>query len=70
MSDNKSERGLLTDLIIFVVIVGLGLAAVYLTGNWDKMIKLLVNLDKELRSFFSMFVENIGSVIGVFGSLK
>lgn len=69
MSDESNgKRGLLTDICIFAVVIGLALAAVYFTGNWDRMMKMLISLEKELRSFASMFLDNINSVVGVYSS--
>ena len=63
--DERTERGLLTDIAIFVVIVVLALSAIYMTGNWPWFLKLLANLEAEVRSFVDMFVNNIQSVTDV-----
>ena len=63
--DEKKERGLLTDIAIFIVIVGLGLAAIYATGNWPWFLKMIANLEVEVRDFAEMFVNNIQSLTEV-----
>ena len=70
MSDENEERSLLVDLLLLGVVVGLGLAAVYFTGNWEKMIKLIINLDKQFRPFISSLVESVKSVTGAINSIK
>lgn len=58
----KEERGLLTDIFMFLVLAGLALAAIYLTGNWPWFMKMVANLDVEVRNFVKMFQENVGTV--------
>lgn len=65
MSEETKERGLLTDIAIFIAIVGLGLAAIYATGNWPWFLKMIANLEVEVRNFAEMFVNNVRSVTGV-----
>lgn len=62
-SEKSGERGLLTDIFIFLLLVGLALAAVYFTGNWPWFMKMVANLDVELRNFTKMFQENVGTVV-------
>lgn len=62
-SEKSGERGLLTDIFIFLVLAGLALAAIYLTGNWPWFMKMVTNLDMEVRDFIKMFKENIGTVV-------
>jgi len=62
-SAKKEERGPLTDIFIFLVLAGLALAAIYLTGNWPWFMKMVTNLDVEVRDFIKMFRENIGIVV-------
>ena len=57
--NEKTERGLLTDIAIFVVIVALALLAIYMTGNWPWFLKMVANLEAEARNFANMFVSNI-----------
>ena len=68
--EKSSERGLLTDIFIFLVLVGLGLAAIYLTGNWPWFMKTVANLDVEVRNFIKMFQENIGTVVNTVQSAQ
>ena len=65
MSEETKERGLLTDIAIFVVVIGLGLGAIYTTGNWPWFLKMLANLEAEVRSFISTLTTNIQSVTDV-----
>lgn len=65
MSEEKRERGLLGDIAIFVFIIGLGLAAIYMTGNWPWFLKMVANLEAEIQDFISMFTSNIKSVSDV-----
>lgn len=63
--DEKKERGLLTDIAIFVVVIGLGLGAIYTTGNWPWFVKTVAGLESEVRSFISTFTTNIQSVTDI-----
>ncbi len=62
------ERGLLTDIFIFVLIIGLGLAAIYFTGNWPWFLKIMGNLQEGIMDFLATFTENIKSVQGDVGT--
>ena len=68
--EKSGERGLLTDIFIFLVLVGLSLAAIYLTGNWPWFMKMIANLDVEVRNFIKMFQENIGTVVNTVQSAQ
>lgn len=62
--ESKSkERGLLTDIGIFIVIVGLALAAIYASGNWPWFLKTVANLEVEVRGFINTFTTNIQTVV-------
>ncbi len=63
--ESGGERGLLTDIFIFVLIIGLGLAAIYFSGNWPWFMKLFDNFMDGLMEFMAMFTENIKSVAEV-----
>ncbi len=65
--ENRTEerRGLLTDLGIFALIVGLGLAAIYFSGNWPWFLKMVANLEAEAKDFANIFISNIQSVTDV-----
>lgn len=67
--ESGGERGLLTDIFIFVVIVGLGLTAIYLTGHWPWFLKILNNLLDGIMDFSATFTENIKSVSDVSGTV-
>jgi hypothetical protein len=60
--EKSSERGLLTDIFMFLVLGGLALAAIYFTGNWPWFMKMVANLDVEIRDFIKMFKDNLGMV--------
>ena len=68
--EKSGERGLLTDIGIFLLLAGLALAAIYLTGNWPWFMKMVANLDVEVRSFIKMFQENIGTVVNTVQSAQ
>lgn len=38
---SSGERGLLTDMFIFLAIVALALGAIYLSGNWEPFMKFI-----------------------------
>ena len=60
--DERKERGLLTDIAILIVVVGLGLGAIYTTGNWPWFLRTVSNLEVEARDFVKTFTSNIQSV--------
>jgi len=60
--ESGGERGLLTDISIFVLIIGLGLAAIYFTGNWPWFLEIMANLQEGIMDFLATFTENISSV--------
>ncbi len=68
--EGSGERGLLTDIFIFLVLGGLALAAIYLTGNWPWFMKMVANLDVEVRNFIKMFQENVGTVADTVQSVQ
>lgn len=70
MSDEEEKRGLLLDLGIFALVVGLGLAAVYLTGNWDRMMKILMSLDREFIKLWQTLCQNIEDVANIVDSVN
>ena len=63
--DEKKERGLLTDIAVFLVIVGLALCAIYFSGNWPWFLEMVADLEAELRSFINTFTSNVQSVTDV-----
>lgn len=65
MSEGTKERGLLGDIAMFALIVGLILVAIYFTGNWPWFLKLVANLEVEIQDFIKMFTNNIKSVLDV-----
>lgn len=65
MSEEKKERGLLGDIIMFAFLIGLALAAIYFSGNWPWLMKVVAMLDAEFCKFVDMFKTNVGSVIDV-----
>jgi len=62
MSEETKERGLLGDIFVLAIIIGLALAAIYFTGNWPWFLKTVANLEVEVRNFVDMFTNNIKSV--------
>ena len=68
--DNGGQRGLMTDIMIFLFLVCLALGAIYLTGNWDAFMKIMINLDKEIRAFAVTFGANIDTLMETVGSFK
>ena len=70
MSDEEEKRGLLVDIAIFALVVGLGLGAVYLTGNWDRMMKILMSLDKEATALWHTLCQNIDDVANALNSVR
>ncbi len=60
--ESGGERGLLTDIFIFILIVGLGLAAIYFTGNWPWFLKIVASLQESVMDFVATFTENVKSV--------
>ena len=67
--ESGGERGLLTDIFIFVLVIGLGLAAIYLTGRWPWFLKILNNLLDGIMDFSATFTENVKSVSDVSGTV-
>ena len=63
--ESGGERGLLTDIFIFLLIIGLGLAAIYFTGNWPWFMNLVNRLMEGVFEFAAMFTENVKSVADV-----
>lgn len=59
-----SKRSLLSDIGIFLLLVGLGLLAIYFSGNWEWFMIMLESFFNELMDFVNMFVSNVGSVAG------
>ncbi len=60
--ESGGERGLLTDILIFVLIIGLGLAAIYFSGNWPWFLNIVANLQESVMDFVATFTENVKSV--------
>ena len=60
--ESGGERGLLTDIFVFVLIIGLGLAAIYLTGNCPWFLKIVASLQEGVMDLLATFTENIKSV--------
>ena len=58
----KAGRGLLVDILIFLAIAGLGLAAIYLSGNWEWFLVVLDDCIREVKDFVQMLMTNIGMV--------
>ncbi len=67
--ESGGERGLLTDIFIFVLIIGLGLAAIYLTGRWPWFLGILNNLLEGIMGSVAEFTENVKSVSDVSGTV-
>lgn len=65
MSEEKKERGLLGDIVMFALFIGLALAAIYFTGNWPWLMRVVASLEAEFQSFINMFKTNVGSVVDV-----
>ncbi len=65
MSEGTKERGLLGDIMVFAIIIGLALAAIYATGNWPWFLKMVANLEAEVRDFIGVFTTNVKSVTDV-----
>lgn len=65
MSEETKKRGLLGDIAMFLFIVGLALAAIYFSGNWSWFLRLMANLEVEIRDFVDLFMSNIKSVVDV-----
>ncbi len=71
MSEEKStERGLLTDLFIFILIIGLALVAIYFSGYWDVFMKYLLNIDQEIRNIMFQAKEGIDAVTSATRTLQ
>lgn len=70
MNEDESKRGLLVDIAIFAVVVGLGLLAVWATGNWDRMMKILMSLDREFIKLWQTICQNIGDVANIVESVN
>ncbi len=63
MSKEKGkERGILTDLFIFILIISLALAAIYFAGYWNVFIKYLLNIDQEIKNIIFQAKEGIDAV--------
>ena len=58
------------DIAIFAVVVGLGLLAVWATGNWDRMMKILMSLDREFIKLWQTICQNIGDVANIVESVN
>ena len=65
MSEEKQERGLLGDIAIFVVVIGLGLAAIYMSGNWPWFLKMVANFETDVKDFVNMFTTNVKDVANI-----
>ena len=59
-----SKRSLLSDIGIFLLLVGLGLLAIYFSGNWEWFMIMLESFFNELMDFVQLLISNIGSVTG------
>lgn len=70
MSDEEEKRGFLVDMAIFALVVGLGLAAVYLTGKWDLMMKILTSLDREALKLWQTLCQNVEDVANAVESIN
>ncbi len=65
MSENTNERGLMTDILILLCVVGLALAVIYFTGNWDKFMTFVYNVDLEVRATLKELKENLNTVLNI-----